>query len=139
MLSPVNDAHEFTWLPYGSDHFFPTWPDYTGEVPSYPDWRPDVPHPWLPAGMNSTVLAGDEMNGGGVNWPREVYGWDDIELSRPTVLAASGNPDPGLPHEDGQTVDMWVGREHRFLKLPRDYNKSRAAGRAGHIDGRHPR
>ena len=139
MSSLGNPAHEFTWIPYGSDHFYPTWPDYTGEVPSYPDFRPSDPHPWLPAGINDAYFAGDELNGSGINWPREEWGWTDGGLSRPTMLAGTGNNDPTLPHEDGQTVDMWVAREKLFFKLPRDYSKTKAAGRAGHIDRRHPR
>jgi hypothetical protein len=137
MLNNIPSA--FTWIPYGSDHFYPTWPEYTGDIPSYPDVRPYEPHPWLPAGINDCFIAGDEMNGAGVNWPREEWGWTDSALSRPTVLAAAGNTDPDVPHEDGQTVDMWIGREKRLIALPRDYSKSRAAGRAGHIDRRHPR
>lgn len=139
MSSLGNDAHEFTWLPYGSDHFYPTWPTWTGEIDTYPDWRMYQPHPWLPAGVNDAPFAGDELNGAGVNWPREVWGWDDITLSRPTVLAGVGNTDPEVPHEDGQTVDVWVVRERRTTVLARDRNKARAAGRAGTVDERHPR
>jgi hypothetical protein len=141
VLSPVNIHSEFTWIPYGSDHFVMTWPTWTGDLPDYPDWRAydDPAAPWTPGSINDCVIAGDEMNGGGVNWPREVWGWDDIVLSRPTVLAGAGNTDPTLPHESGQTVDTWIGRENRTYKLPRDHNKTKAAGRAGHIDERHPR
>ena len=136
-----NIPSSFTQIPYGSDHFYTTWPTFTGELPSYPDYRTyDEPGaPWTPSGINDSYFAGDELNGAGINWPREVWGWDDIALSRPTVLAGSGNDDPNMPHEDGQTVDMWIGREKRELFVARDFDKVRAAGRRGHVDRRHPR
>lgn len=139
----LNQDHDspFVEIPYGSDHFYLVWPTYTGELPDYPDWRTYQPSPWLPAGINSAAFAGDELNGGGVNWPREVWGWDDIELSRPTVLLGPGNFDDvsGLAYENGQTVDAWIGREKRVLAIQRDHDKVKAAGRAGTIDERHPR
>jgi hypothetical protein len=102
------------------------------EPPSYPDFRPDTPHPWLPAGLNSTPISGQEYNGIGQNWPRFYESWDDVVLPRPTVMAAVGNPDIAMPNEAGQTVDLWVMREKRKIVLSRDFNKVRARGRRGH-------
>jgi hypothetical protein len=135
VLSPVNTFSIYTDPPFGSD-MFPPW---SGTPPAYPDFRPNEPHPWLPAGMNSTVVSGDELNGGGINWDREVWVWDDIRLSRPTLMAATGNTDPNVPSVDGQTVDLWVARERRDVFVPRDPRKVRANGRRGHLDERHPR
>lgn len=102
------------------------------QPPSYPDFRPYVPHPWLPAGINDAFFAGDELNGMGINWPRSYGVWDDIALSQPTVMTAANNFDPELPGEIGQTVDIWVQSEKRTIVLQRDFTKTRAEGRRGH-------
>jgi hypothetical protein len=120
----------FEAIPYGSDHFFPTAPNYEGS-PEYPDVRPFEPHPWLPSGIDDAPFAGDEVNGVGINWPREVWGWDSSETSRPTAMAGPGNTTSGLPEDVGQTVDVWVVREKLRINVPRDRNKVRAAGFRG--------
>lgn len=126
-------------IPYGSDEFFPVAPGATPLTPpSYPDVRPFEPHPWIPSGIDSAVFAGDELNGRGVNWDREVWGWTDSALSTPTMMG-NDNLDSDLPDDTHQTVDVWVQREKRFLMLARDWNKTRAAGRRGTLDAEHPR
>jgi len=102
------------------------------EPPDYPDFRPYEPHPWLPAGVNSTAVALDELNGMGLNWTRSYDIFDDIVLARPTVMTGPNNFDPAMPGEVGQTIDAWVVREKRTIMLQRDFSKTKAAGWRGH-------
>lgn len=110
----------------------------TGEVlpphpqpPSYPDPRPYFPHPYIPAGLNDAPIAGDDVNGGGLNTVRYATFWDDVLLSRATIVMKAGTPEDGIPLEYGMTVDYWVGRERTRFVVPPERARLRASGYRG--------
>jgi hypothetical protein len=93
------------------------------------------PHPPFHAGCNSVAISHDEVDGIGYNEePYATPPWEDITMSRPTLLGLATNPDPAVPNEKGQSVDIRIARERHSFVLPSDRNRLRAVGLKGTVD-----
>lgn len=92
-----------------------------GAAPPY--YHFENPHPFLPAGINSATISGDELNGAGIEDPS----WPPLFIATTfgiwTFQAAT--------EVNSQTVDSRVAKERRIAYVPRDLSKTKAAGRRG--------